>query len=47
MKTRRSNSAMPPRCLVEDLIMRQYLSKYVPKVNQADFNKEVQELTTP
>src|SRR5262249_26217624 len=31
--------------LIEDVLMRQYLSKYVPKVNQADFNKEVQELT--
>jgi parvulin-like peptidyl-prolyl isomerase len=31
--------------LVEDVIMRQYLGKHVPKVNQADFNKEVQDLT--
>ena len=30
--------------LVEDLIMRQYLSKNVPKVDQTEFNKEVQEL---
>jgi parvulin-like peptidyl-prolyl isomerase len=30
--------------LVEDALMRQYLSKHVPQVNQADFNKEVQEL---
>lgn len=30
--------------LVEDALMRQYLSKQVPQVNQADFNKEVQEL---
>lgn len=31
--------------LVEDVLMRQYLTKYVPKVNEGDFNKEVQELT--
>lgn len=31
--------------LVEDALMRQYLNKYVPKVNEAEFNKEVQELT--
>lgn len=30
--------------LVEDALMRQYLGKHVPQVNQADFNKEVQEL---
>jgi parvulin-like peptidyl-prolyl isomerase len=31
--------------LVEDVLMRQYLSKHVPQVNQADFNKEIQKLT--
>jgi parvulin-like peptidyl-prolyl isomerase len=31
--------------LVEDALMRQYLGKHVPNVNQADFNKEVAELT--
>lgn len=30
--------------LVEDVLMRQYLGKHVPQVNQQDFNKEVQEL---
>jgi parvulin-like peptidyl-prolyl isomerase len=31
--------------LVEDVLMRQYLAKHVPQVNQADFNKEIQQLT--
>jgi parvulin-like peptidyl-prolyl isomerase len=31
--------------IVEDVLMRQYLSKQVPQVNQADFNKEYQKLT--
>jgi parvulin-like peptidyl-prolyl isomerase len=31
--------------LVDDVLMRQYLGKHVPKVDQGDFNKEVQELT--
>ena len=30
--------------LVEDLLMRQYLAKHIPQVNQAEFNKEVQDL---
>ncbi len=31
--------------LVDDVLMRQYLNKHVPKVNETEFNKEVQELT--
>ena len=31
--------------LVEDVLMRQYLTKNVPQVSQADFNKEIQKLT--
>lgn len=30
--------------LVEDMLMRQYLSQHVPQVNQQEFNKEIQEL---
>jgi peptidyl-prolyl cis-trans isomerase C len=30
--------------LVEDALMRQFLGKHVPQVNQAEFNKEVQDL---
>jgi parvulin-like peptidyl-prolyl isomerase len=31
--------------LVEDVLMRQYLSKQVPQVSQPEFNKEIQKLT--
>ncbi|MBI2806366.1 MAG: peptidylprolyl isomerase [Planctomycetes bacterium] len=30
--------------LIEDVLMRQYLTKYVPKVDQASYNKEVKDL---
>ena len=33
--------------IVEDVLMRQYLSKQVPQVNQADFNKEYKLGTYP
>jgi peptidyl-prolyl cis-trans isomerase C len=32
--------------LIEDVVMRQYLSKQVPQVSQAEFNKEVQDYET-